>query len=96
MAVYMITYDLKVKNKDEYQPLYEAIQGLGSNCHPVESVWFVDTMKSPNDIMNILRPLLSLEKKGGDDIIIRRCMNSGNGHYKTKDIDWMNSKERSW
>ena len=96
MAVYMITYDLKVKNKDEYQPLYEAIQGLGSNCHPVESVWFVDTKLSSTEIMDKLRVLLSLKEKGGDRIIISKCTINISGHFGKEEIDWINSSKRNW
>ncbi|MCG4256928.1 hypothetical protein [Acetobacter senegalensis] len=98
MAVYMISYDIKVKDSFEYQPLYEAIKGIsGTWCHPVESVWFVDTVRfSATDIMNKLKPFLTLKDKGGDDIVIRRCIDSGAGHYKSDAVDWMNDPSRTW
>lgn len=98
MVVYMISYDIKVKDSFEYEPLYKAIKGISTNCcHPLESVWFVDTTtKSAADIMNILSPHLTLKDKGGDAIIIRRCVDAGAGHYGSSSVDWMNSSNRTW
>ncbi|MCG4273893.1 hypothetical protein [Acetobacter senegalensis] len=98
MAVYMISYDIKVKDSFEYQPLYEAIKGIsGTWCHPLESVWFVDTTTlSADDIMKKLRPLLTIRDKGGDTIIIRRCLKEGGGVYSKEAIDWILDDRRTW
>ncbi|GLH29721.1 hypothetical protein WSS15_23710 [Acetobacter pasteurianus] len=98
MAVYMITYDIKVVDNFEYQSLYEAIKGIsGVYCHPVESVWFVDTIRfSETDIMNKLKPFLTLRGHDGDRILINRCTDDNAGWYSSKDIDWFNSPTRTW
>lgn len=98
MAVYMITYDIKVKDSFEYQPLYEAIKGIsGCWCHPVESVWFVDTVRfSATDIMNKLKPFLTLRNHNGDRILINRCTESNSGWFHKDSIDWFNSRNRTW
>ena len=40
--IYLISYDLKTKNKD-YSGLYEVIRNCGEWIHPLESLWIVDT-----------------------------------------------------
>lgn len=55
--VYLITYDLKTKNRD-YTSLYTTIQQLGECIHPLESVWFADTRErnlNADQITAILR-----------------------------------------
>lgn len=98
MAVYMISYDIKVKDNFEYKPLYEAIKGIsGYWCWPLESVWFVDTTRlDANDIMKRLRPFLTIRDKGGDTIIIRRCLKEGDGVYSKEAINWIIDDRRTW
>lgn len=98
MAVYMISYDIKVKDSFEYEPLYKAIKEIsGSWCHPLESVWFVDTTTFNGDgIMEILRPFLAFGDKGGDTIIIRRCLKEGGGIYSKEAINWILDDRRTW
>ena len=98
MAVYMISYDIEVADSFEYSSLYEAIAGIsGDWSHPLESVWFVDTTTmSASDIMNKLRPHLTIRKNGGDKILIIRCTDDVSAHYESHDVDWINSPSRTW
>lgn len=98
MAVYMITYDIKVADNFEYPKLYEAIKGIsGIWCHPVESVWFVDTVRfSETDIMNKLKPFLTIRSHNGDRILINRCTKSNSGWFSKDCVDWFNSQNRTW
>lgn len=57
MAVQMISYDLKNPGRN-YNNLYEAIKGIGSWWHCVESVWLVQTNLNSAQIRDLLRPLL--------------------------------------
>lgn len=98
MAVYMITYDIKVVDNFEYPKLYEAIKGIsGEWCHPQESVWFVDTtIFSSRDIMAKLQPCLTLREHGGDSIIVIRCTSDSSGYSYKEANDWINSPYRTW
>lgn len=57
MAVQMISYDLKNPGRN-YNNLYEAIKGIGSWWHCVESVWLVQANLNSAQIRDLLRPLL--------------------------------------
>ena len=48
MKTYIITYDLNSPGQD-YDALYDAIQQIGSWCHPQDSVWIVKTAKNITD-----------------------------------------------
>lgn len=53
MKVYQISYDLR--NKRNYNALYERIKKLGSWCHALESSWVVATQKSASQIRDDLK-----------------------------------------
>ena len=53
MTTQIISYDLRQPGRN-YEPLYEAIQALGSWWHCLESVWIVDTSLSATGVRNTL------------------------------------------
>jgi hypothetical protein len=58
MNKYLITYDLKNKNIENYENLYVAIKGVGSWWHYLDSTWIVKTNLNSQQIWNILAPHL--------------------------------------
>jgi len=93
MAVFMITYDIRIKDRDEYPEIYKTIKSLGSWCHPLESVWFVDTTtKTATQI----RSSIETRMRKGDNILVIRCVNERSGYYNESCIDWMRSADRTW
>lgn len=53
MAVFVISYDLN-KPGQHYTDLYDRIRSLGDWCHPVDSTWYVQSLKSALEITNHL------------------------------------------
>ena len=97
MAVFMISYDIKVQENFEYPKLYEAIKKIGSWCPVLESVWYVDTVDySATDIYDYLHPYLTLQKKGGDTLIVQRCHISNRGWLNVDVVAWLESPDRTW
>lgn len=41
MSIYVITYDLRNKDSDNYEDLFKAIKALGSWWHCLDSNWLV-------------------------------------------------------
>lgn len=54
MTVYQVQYDLQDPGQD-YDDLHDAISGLGSECHILESAWLVDTKGPASDIRDDLK-----------------------------------------
>jgi hypothetical protein len=65
MACKLISYDLDNPNRN-YDDLYEAIKGLGSWWHCLESVWLVDTTKTTAQV----RDTLKAELDRGDKLAV--------------------------
>lgn len=57
LLVYTISYDLNRPGKD-YPNLYETIKALGSWCHPVDSTWYVDTMRTAVQVRDALQSVV--------------------------------------
>lgn len=53
MPAYIISYDLR--NKRDYDDLYEAIKAYGTWAHILESTWAVVTRQSAGEILDDLR-----------------------------------------
>lgn len=55
--LHLITYDLNKPTKD-YNSLYDAIKKLGSWCHPLNNIWFVNSSQSTNSIRDSLKTVI--------------------------------------
>ncbi len=53
--IHVITYDLRKPGRN-YAPLYNAIKSLGGWCHPLESVWLIETWRSTSSVFDALTP----------------------------------------
>jgi hypothetical protein len=58
--VYLIAYEIEERLRD-YSALKDCIKGLGDYQHPMETVWFVRTSKTAEDIVEQLKTHLHLE-----------------------------------
>lgn len=54
MTAYLITYDLNSPGQN-YNQLYEDIKSLGAWAHYLDSTWFVNSSKTPSQIVDLLR-----------------------------------------
>lgn len=84
---FLITYDLNSPGKD-YSALYEAIKGLGSWHHPLESTWAVkpSLYNNSQDIYNVLRPIID----DTDDIFIVDITNQDRQGWMPKTFwEWL-------
>lgn len=91
MSVHMVSYDLKVKNKDN-QELREAIEAY-ENIHLHESLWIIDTQQKPSEVRDNLENHL----KDGDKLFVcRLCQSWASHNAKSKDVDWLKSDDRTW
>jgi len=67
MATYQITYRLD-QSKEDYEPLYAAIETLGDSIQEEGLCWFVETQRDPAQIRNDLKKHMSK----GDRLIITK------------------------
>lgn len=85
--VCLITYDLKAPGRN-YENLYAAIEKLCSNpCHALESVWFVKSNFSSQEIYNYLKPHVD----ENDYIVATEIKNNYFGYAKQEVWDWLKS-----
>jgi hypothetical protein len=84
--VYSISYDLKKPGQD-YEDLYKAIKGLGSNCHPLLSTWLVDCKLTPRNVYDSLSPYLDK-----NDLIFISAVTKSNyyGLLPKNCVEWLN------
>jgi hypothetical protein len=91
MAVRMVSYDLKVKNKDN-QELREAIEEY-ENIHLHESLWLIDTRQKSSEVRDNLESHL----KDGDKLFVcRPSKNWASYNAGGKNVDWLRSDDRTW
>lgn len=84
MSVYVISYSLKNKEHD-YRGLFDAIKGIGSWMHFLDSNWLISTDKNKDDVFNILTPHI----EDSDYILIIEATGSTIGTIPTKGWDWL-------
>jgi hypothetical protein len=89
--LYMLTYDLNKADKD-YAGLYQAIRNLG-DCHResgLDSVWFVDTGYSAQDISTILRARMD----ANDCLFVSRIRSGENaGWLSNATWNWIKARQ---
>ncbi len=87
--VYLITYDLN-KTKD-YERLYTALKALGDwiRDNGLDSVWFVSTHLSADQISEKLRGHIDSD----DNVFVTRLHSGGHAGWMHKDIwPWLSSR----
>lgn len=84
--LYQITYELRASGKD-YSPLYLAIKKLGRSAHPLESVWYVDSAYTINEVTQSLAPYID---SSSDKILISEISIRGfGGRASTSFWEWI-------
>jgi len=84
MSALLITYDLN-KPGQNYDKLYDAIKGLGTWWHYLDSTWIVDTSLTPAQVWEELRPAVDT----GDSVLIVDITNDPNS-------GWLPQKAWAW
>lgn len=93
MSVIMITYDLHRPDEDGYSDLYDYLRKF-KHRHPVESVWFVDTQKTPVKIRDEIEKILPYPDK--DVIIVIKAKNAWATFKSPSLAKWFKEDERTW
>jgi hypothetical protein len=89
MAVFLVTYELKTKNKD-FGPLFEEIQSFGSWWHYMENVWIVSTNEVAADAM--ARRLFKHITQS-DALLVTRLTRDYQGWLPKDAWDWLNKQD---
>lgn len=87
MATYLITYDLN-RTGQNYPGLFTAIKGLGSNIHPLKSVWFVRSTKTAGQIRDVLKKHID----SNDQIFVGEIDDWASYNLGSVNADWLNGK----
>lgn len=90
MSVMMVGYDLRKPGRN-YQPLYDALNRY-TNCHALESMWFIDTRKSAADV----RTELCKHVDPNDQIYVIRLHRDWGACRTENCTTWLNDSSRSW
>ncbi len=84
--LYQITYELKATDKD-YAPLYLAIKRMGEWFHPLETVWFVVSQLSLEDVSKTLSAYVDARY---DKILVTTVSHNGmGGRASTEFWKWL-------
>ncbi len=86
--VYSINYDLNRPGQD-YPGLHDRIKSLGSSwCHPLDSMWFIDTHHDAAAIVKAVRAVLD----DNDEILVIRVIKPYEG-FAHKDVwTWLGQR----
>lgn len=89
MAVVLVTYDLMQPGRN-YTPVYEYLKKF-TYCKGLESVWLLDTQKSPTSIRDDLTKLVDTNDKL---FVVKITRDWASRHFSCG--DWLNKSERSF
>lgn len=89
MAVILVTYDLK-KVGQNYQGVHEYLNQF-THCKGLESVWLLDTQRSPAEIRDGLKRYVDTN----DVVFVTRLVQSW-GSLSFKCAEWLNHSSRTW
>ena len=90
--VTLISYDLKQSGRD-YSSLFEAIESYKVWSHPLESIWLVDSERTPGEI----RDHLNKHIVDNDNLFVVRLRKSWGSTRLTKEaIEWLKNANRTW
>ncbi len=89
--VLLVTYDLHLPDRD-YGDVEAYIKGLGGWCHLEESVWLVDTTKTPESVRK------GLQEVGTQaTYFVQRVYNNWSSYGLSKEkVEWLKSGDRRW
>jgi hypothetical protein len=90
MAVYVVDYDLRQRDRD-YDPLIEALKQYES-CHALKSTWFIDSALSAAAILTDLRKHVHQN----DQIFVLRIHKIGVWHRNEDCSQWLLDPTRSY
>lgn len=85
MAVYCVSYDLIDDKK--YEKLFEKIKSYGYYAHAQESLWFVKTSKTAEELRDELRAVVDKDDK---IIVIKVVLPWASLNLPKEVNDWLN------
>ena len=85
--VYLISYDLKKPGQD-YTAVHEAIKSLGDWAKPLESLWFVDTNFTYEDVYDRVHAAMDTN----DNLLVMKASIDYVGHFSTEVHNWLKSR----
>lgn len=86
MANYLVTYDLN-KAGQNYSDLYNALKSYPKWAHPMDSVWFLKTTKSPKSIAEHLHSCMD----SNDELFVCKITADNFGWLDDKFWKFLNS-----
>ena len=89
MSTILVTYDLCAPGRD-YQPVHQYLRSF-THCKGLESVWLLDTTRSPSAIRDELAKLVDANDKL---FVVRITGQWASWNYGC--ADWLNRPERSF
>jgi hypothetical protein len=82
---YFIAYDLNDPGQD-YSELYQEIKSLADDwIHPLESIWFIDSLYSAKHIRDQLKDILD----ESDKMLVMRASGTWATNFKNADTEWL-------
>ena len=86
--VLLVVFDLK-EQSSKYGPLYEFLKAHDGWSHYFPAMWLVATDKTPKELGEGIKPLLSLSEKGGGDRYFVARFTEYNGWGPKSLWDWI-------
>ena len=71
-----------------YEPLYETLKAQGTWAHYMRWTWLLDTMRTPDQVVNALKPYV----QQGDKILVCPVTQPYQGLQTKEAWDWINSR----
>ena len=92
MAWYVVSYDLRRElTSADYLRLFDALRTAVDFCKPLQSIWIIETPRTPTEIINILLAVGVLDDNDG--IVVLEL--TGVGNYRrviNREVaDWLNT-----
>lgn len=88
MAILGINYDLRKPGRD-YSGLITAIKSQGDWIHPMDSVWFIDTSRTTQQV----RDALTKELDANDMLLVMRANKDWAGYRIPELKKWLDSRQ---
>ncbi|MDP3722942.1 MAG: hypothetical protein Q8R91_05530 [Candidatus Omnitrophota bacterium] len=84
--ILLVTYDLKSPST-EYLPLYEYLKTQDNWMHYIASTWLIKTSKTPNEIVDGIKPHL----REGDHVMVVKFDRPYQGWMPKRAWEWIDA-----
>lgn len=90
MALYVITYDVRAKNREDYQPLYDQLNGWEA-AHLQDFVWLANL----NELAKDVRDALKIHMRPDDTVCVIEIFKKSDwstSHARKTGKNWLKSQ----